>query len=160
MIDIRTMLPGESQAVCEVVIRTFNEFVAPGYSAEGLSSFYQYVTPEALEKRLFEGHFILVAFDTEAKTIVGAIEVRNHNHISLLFVDKAYHRQRIARQLFGRALNNCYRWSPIRAMSEGITVNSSPYAVPIYEKLGFKKTGDEQVKNGIRFVPMIYNYQK
>ena len=38
-----------------------------------------------------------------------------------------------------------------------MTVNSSPYAVPIYHKLGFKDTGSEQVVNGLRFTPMELN---
>jgi predicted GNAT family N-acyltransferase len=36
-----------------------------------------------------------------------------------------------------------------------ISVNSSAYAVPIYEKLGFRPVGNEQVKNGIAFIPMV-----
>ena len=35
-----------------------------------------------------------------------------------------------------------------------ITVNSSPYAVLIYERLGFVVQNEEMVKNGIRFIPM------
>ena len=36
-----------------------------------------------------------------------------------------------------------------------ITVNSSPYAVDAYERLGFCKKGEQQEKDGIIFVPMI-----
>ncbi|MEW6034400.1 MAG: GNAT family N-acetyltransferase [Chloroflexota bacterium] len=35
-----------------------------------------------------------------------------------------------------------------------IDVHSSPYAVEIYEKLGFTCTGIEQEINGIGFAPM------
>ncbi|CCL11870.1 N-acetyltransferase GCN5 [Clostridioides difficile] len=35
-----------------------------------------------------------------------------------------------------------------------ITVNSSPYAVEVYHKLGFKDTAVEQIVDGIRFTPM------
>ncbi|WP_094603611.1 GNAT family N-acetyltransferase [Sporomusa silvacetica] len=38
-----------------------------------------------------------------------------------------------------------------------ITVNSSPYAVLIYEKMGFVRTDVEQEINGIRFIPMKFN---
>ena len=38
-----------------------------------------------------------------------------------------------------------------------MTVNSSPYAVPVYHKLGFKDTGSEQMVNGLRFTPMELN---
>jgi len=38
---------------------------------------------------------------------------------------------------------------------EGImTVFSSPFAVPIYQALGFESTDKEQVDNGIRYFPM------
>ena len=37
-----------------------------------------------------------------------------------------------------------------------ITVNSSPYAVKVYERLGFMKTGEQQEKNGILFIPMMH----
>ncbi|MDN5360294.1 MAG: hypothetical protein PWQ84_1357, partial [Thermotogaceae bacterium] len=35
-----------------------------------------------------------------------------------------------------------------------LTVNSSPYAVGFYHKMGFKDTDNELEKDGIRFVPM------
>jgi ribosomal protein S18 acetylase RimI-like enzyme len=34
-------------------------------------------------------------------------------------------------------------------------VHSSPYAMPIYEKLGFRAIASEQLCNGLRFVPMM-----
>ncbi|WP_347567129.1 GNAT family N-acetyltransferase [Alistipes finegoldii] len=37
-----------------------------------------------------------------------------------------------------------------------ITVNSSPYAVEIYRRLGFTATDAERVTDGIRFTPMTY----
>ncbi|MBU9737013.1 GNAT family N-acetyltransferase [Diplocloster agilis] len=36
-------------------------------------------------------------------------------------------------------------------------LNSSPYAVPIYKKLGFRNTDTEQLMNGIRYTPMKIN---
>jgi hypothetical protein len=44
-----------------------------------------------------------------------------------------------------------------KAVMEAITVNSSPYAVPVYEKLGFWRMGTEEIKNGIRCVPLRLN---
>ena len=36
------------------------------------------------------------------------------------------------------------------------TVNSSPYAVPVYHKLGFIDMDSEQLSDGIRFTPMKF----
>ena len=52
----------------------------------------------------------------------------------------------IGKALFNAVKNEC--------PSDKITVNSSPYAVPIYHKLGFTDTDTEQVVNGLRFTPM------
>lgn len=37
---------------------------------------------------------------------------------------------------------------------KGLTVNSSPYAVEIYKRLGFVSTDVMQEKDGIIFIPM------
>ncbi|QGQ48658.1 GNAT family N-acetyltransferase [Metabacillus sediminilitoris] len=37
-----------------------------------------------------------------------------------------------------------------------LTVNSSPYALGIYHRLGFVESDKEQTINGIRFTPMSY----
>ncbi len=36
------------------------------------------------------------------------------------------------------------------------TVNSSPYAVPVYHKLGFIDMVSEQLADGMRFTPMKF----
>ena len=36
-----------------------------------------------------------------------------------------------------------------------VTVNSSSFAVRFYESLGFRKTAEEQVTNGLRYTPMF-----
>ncbi len=44
-----------------------------------------------------------------------------------------------------------------QSRTEQITVNASPYAVPVYEKLGFQAVDDEQLTDGIRYTPMTLN---
>ncbi len=50
----------------------------------------------------------------------------------------------------------------MRADDDGdvFTVNSSPYAVEIYRRLGFAPTDHEQITNGIRYTPMKYTGSK
>jgi GNAT superfamily N-acetyltransferase len=81
--------------------------------------------------------------------IIGSIASKPSNHISLLFVDKQYHRQGIARALYQKMIekNDCPE----------ISVNSTLYAVEVYKRLGFVATDTEQQKNGIRYVPMKHN---
>ena len=84
-------------------------------------------------------------------TIIGIIAVRNFVHISLLFVDKHYHKQGIARTLFDDVIKICKEKISFLQI---VTVNSSPYAVGFYHKLGFVDISSEQTVDGIRFTPM------
>ena len=68
-----------------------------------------------------------------------------------MFVDKEHHRKGIAKQLFHTVLEKLKENKSVTQM----TVNSSPYAVKAYERLGFIKTGEQQEKDGIIFIPMM-----
>lgn len=146
----RPFHPGEETAVCAMVERCFNRFVAPGYSAEGRQAFLNYASAKQMAKRQQAGHFVLVA-ECDG-VIAGMIEVRGNDHISLLFVDEACQGRGISRELTRRALDLCRQQQPDLRL---VTVNSSPYAVPVYERLGFRAAAPEHEANGIRFTPMI-----
>ena len=145
----RRMKPGEEEAVNELISRTFRSHIAPSYSDEGIREFLNYIEPSVIRERS-ANHVTLVA--TANKVIVGVIEVRSHDHISLLFVDSAFQRQGIAKELLGCALTISRHERP---GLETVDVHSSPNAVPAYESLGFRVERPEQVESGIRFVPMV-----
>lgn len=147
-VNIRRMRRGEVVEVIELVRKVFLQFEAPDYTVEGVEEFFRYANPEALLTRA-ANHLVLVCLVEER--IAGMIEIRNHAHISLLFVGPAYQQRGLARRVLERAIAICRRDKPDFS---GLTVNSSPYAVPIYRKLGFQETSPECSLNGIRFIPM------
>lgn len=148
-IVIRQMETGEETSICTLVMECFNEFVAPGYSCEGVGEFTKYVQPLSMKERMLAGNIILVAkVGAEA---AGIVEIRQPNHISLLFVKKEFHRMGIGRKLMDRAVEKCIELYP---QIDYMEVNSSPYAVEIYERMGFAREDVEQTVNGIRFIPM------
>ena len=88
--------------------------------------------------------------------IVGMITLRNEMHISLLFVDKNYHRHGI-----GRALMKSMADYVKKELSKPrITVNASPYGVAFYHRIGFKDLGPERQQDGIRYTPMEYIFSE
>jgi len=136
--------------VSNLVARVFNESVAPEYSSEGVREFHRYIEPTAFRVRSQTNHFSLIAL---AQTkVVGMIEMRGYNHVSLLFVAQDYQRRGIAKELLFQAIQICQGNEP--RLSE-ISVNSSSFAVRIYEKLGFYRVCERQVRNGIGFIPMV-----
>lgn len=149
--EIRPLREAEIPAASALVRRVFAEFEAPDYAQEGIDVFHRFIAPEALTEQFRTGALKLWgAFRQD--TLAGVAAVRNRSHISLLFVDASCHRQGIARALFSAVRDFC-RTDP--AVSR-ITVNSSPYAVEIYRRLGFTATDAERVTDGIRFTPMTY----
>ena len=84
--------------------------------------------------------------------LAGMIELRGDNHISMLYVDKAFHRQGIAEELVKNALREV---SAGKQISDDITVNSSRYAVPFYESLGFIQYEEEKSVYGVIHTPML-----
>jgi len=147
----REICKGEEEKACHLVMACFNEFVAPGYSEEGIIEFSKYVNPNFTKYRLANNHFMILALDNDV--IIGIIEVRNHNHISLFFVQKEYQNKGIGKKLHALAIDKCRTSIP---KVDVIDVHSSPNAVPIYEKLGFEKVSPEQTVNGMRFTPMTF----
>jgi GNAT superfamily N-acetyltransferase len=148
-VQYKLMQAGEEQEVCALVIRGFNEFVAHQYSDDGIQEFLKFVEPHCLSERCQEDDFVVLAI-LQGK-IIGMIEFLKNNHISLFYTEGKHQRTGIGRGILRKALEICTRAEPTIT---GITVNSSPNAVNTYEKLGFYVTESEQVKNGIRFVPM------
>ena len=147
---IKSIKSPEVNLASKFVWKVFSEFVAPEYPQEGIDTFNEFIQPEELQKMIEnEKIFMLGCFDIEK--LVGAVAIMDFCHVSLLFVDKEYQRKGIAKALFAKARELCIQKNP--ELCE-MTVNSSIYAVPIYEKLGFTITGEPTTNNGITFVPM------
>ncbi len=151
----RKMYTGEEEKVSEMVIESFNEFIAPDFSEEGIHEFLGFVEPSAIRMRRREGNLFLLA--VVCSEIIGMIEMRSLNHVSLLFVNKAYQRRGIAATLMQKAVDYAVE------MDDSIRffdVNSSLYAVEIYRRLGFKEVDDVKELKGIRFIPMVMELQE
>ncbi len=143
------MEAGEQDIVVNLVLDVFNEFIAPQYPDEGVNEFKKFVNAEGMKNRLKAGNIFILAKD--GKKTVAIIEMRDNSHIALLFVDKAYQRQGIARELIRRAIAVCLERN---SQLKSITVNSSPNAYDAYYSIGFKGERTVKTVNGIQFIPM------
>lgn len=134
----------------EVVRRSFDASVAPGYSRQGRELFARVIDAEYLQSLPQRQGFTLVAkLDGRA---VGMFAIRDVSHITLFFVVPEMHGRGIGRKLFAAGLERiCRSEKPPGTLQ----VHSSPVAVPVYEALGFSATGPEAVEGGIRFIPMV-----
>lgn len=126
-----------------LIWETFLQFEAPDYSDEGVQSFRNFIEDKAILKSL---EFFGAYENEELKGIIATND--NRKHICCFFVKAQYHRHGIGKKLGEYLLNN--------SVNEAFTVNSSPYAVPVYHKLGFIDTDSEQLTDGMRYTPMKF----
>ena len=143
-----------SSKVLQLVRDVHEEFEAYQYSAEGVREFQNFIEYSNY-KRLLDNSELKMWGCFHNDEIIGMIATKQLFHISLLFVDKKYHRQGIARALYQKIIEECSK----NEECFEIFVNSSLYAVEAYKRLGFVATDTEQIKNGIRFVPMKHKFR-
>ena len=141
---LRRLTADEVPAALALAWEVFSEYEAPVYPPEGTEEF---------RRCLHDGHYLAGieyygAF--EDGKLVGEIGFRPaQRHICFFFVKGCCHRKGIGTRLFQTLLCD--------APGGAITLNSSPYGLPFYQKLGFVPTDREQTVNGIRFTPMQYH---
>lgn len=148
---IRQLQGPELEEALALVWEVFAEFEAPTFTDEGIEEFWSFIDLEYMTMQVGEGAMTFWgAFEDDY--LVGVCAFRGLDHIALLFVDPEYHRRGIATSLVKKAVSDCKKLDP---SIDRVTVNSSEYAQPFYEAMGFEATGPLTVDSGIRYIPMM-----
>lgn len=140
-LEIRRIAAQDYEAACAFVWREFMRETSARMTDAGVAVFRDYVRPDAMRARDAAGATTLIAL--ERGEIIGLLRVRQ-SHVSLFFVAAPCRRRGIGRGLFEIVDERCPPQS----------VHSSVDAVGAYERLGFRGAGPEQMRDGLRFVPM------
>ena len=131
-----------------LVHNVFKEFVGKDYSETGKIFFKKAVDNEFIRNLPNRNGFSLITKDNGR--ITGILSIRDFNHIALFFVHKEYQGKGIGRNLFEEAKRIIIKNGKANEMQ----VHSSPYAVPIYQALGFIVAEAEKEENGMNYMPM------
>jgi GNAT superfamily N-acetyltransferase len=149
------MEPAKATEASDLVIHIISELVIHDYLEDGVWECLRSLQQKHLMGNSLIHHFVLTA-EIEDE-LVGTIEIRENNHISLFCVEKEYRRRGIGRILLRRALEICVKNNP--GLSE-VTVNSLPGTVHIYERLGFHQESPEWMKGYTSYTPMHLDVSK
>ena len=141
MIEIKQLVNKEKDEALLFAKRVYIECKDESYSEQGIETFCNFVN----NKEITKSFKVYGAFEDNILKGVIATDKRKR-HINLFFVDKSSQAKGIGKELMGAVVNN--------NENSYITVNSSRYAVPIYEKLGFVKMEEEKEQDGLKFTPM------
>jgi GNAT superfamily N-acetyltransferase len=131
-----------TQEVHDLVLEVFEDCIAQDYSLEGQAYFkavieeYDYLN----QHYMFYGLF-------EKDKLVGIIGYQD-DVITFFYVLKDEQGKGYGRQLITYVLK--------KMKGEYVYVDASPYALAIYEHLGFKKMEEMKIVDGIKTISMVY----
>jgi GNAT superfamily N-acetyltransferase len=147
-ITIRDALPVDAENI-STLIQGEARYCTANPSGEGAEHFFSTITPEAIAGYITNPNFIyLLGFVGEE--LAGAVAIRDGKHLYHLFVASKFHRRGIGSALWAHAKARVLE----SGNTEGFTVNSTPFAVPVYERFGFQIQGTLVEEKGVAFVPM------
>lgn len=141
---IRKMTPKDLHTVSAVCLRSFKHNVAETLSPKGVRTFAGVTTPESFADRMQKDNLMFVAEDGGQP--VGVIELKEGRHIAMFFIEPAYQKQGIGRQLLREAFDH--------ARQREVTVNASLTSVTAYQTFGFELNGDVSESGGLVYQPM------
>lgn len=148
--EIRWARESEWAPAMQMIWRTFLRYDGKDYTEEGIKNFFDFITDNDLYEAFLRGEYQMMVALIEGR-IIGAGSLRNKNHLSLLFVDGAYHRKGIGSTILMRLCNYLEQEMGERYMS----LKAAPYAVDFYRKMGFQTVRPEEEISGIRVTTMI-----
>jgi ribosomal protein S18 acetylase RimI-like enzyme len=146
--QIRPIEDRDVPAVARLFKTLAHEFIVHESTPEGAATFLRENDEDAIRRYIEAGQVYHVA--ESGGEIAGFISMRDRSHLFHLFVGVKWQRQGVASKLWEAA-----RRQAIDAGGSGsFTVNSSNFAVPVYEKMGFVRTAPTQCLKGLYFNPM------
>lgn len=131
------------------VIKSVTHYFVINADGSGAEEFLKAIEPPAIQKLIESEEFQYFVGLIQGQ-IAGVVAIREGKHLFHLFVAEIYQGKKLGQKL----------WDHVKqvVISTGnvghITVNSTLFAVPIYERFGFRKTGEKVETNGIAYVPM------
>jgi len=144
----RLATPLDAEPASALMHELSHFFLASPASPEA-SRFFASTSPERMRENIAASNRKFhVAEDGNA--FAGFLSVRDGNHISQFFVSSEFQGRGIGRILWSAAM------ATARAAGTfgSFTVDSSLFAIPVYERFGFQVVGPEQQHEGLVFVPM------
>ena len=143
---VRPAIESDALAVSEL-IAGLSEYFASGSVSQISQKFWDSISVEAVTERIVSSDYIcFVAEDIHG--LGGFVAFRRPSHLFHLFVASHAQSRGLGKLLWQKVLDQSAR--------SQITVNSSVFAIPFYQRLGFVRTGLDRSEGGISYSPMMF----
>lgn len=142
--SIRAANQNDVPQICSLVISLSHFYLK---SEEGVLPcwFSETLTESAFLDRISNAEYQNLVYEVQGK-VVGYLALKGNSHLYHLFVSESHQGKGISRSLWQHVLNEC--------KTEKYTLRSSLFAIPIYQKFGFRVVGEAGEKDGIGFQSM------
>ncbi len=143
--EIREIVYEELKEASAVLWKSFYAAEKTNHSLRGMERFRDLTSPVSLSINTFDGRVQLFGLFSQGKMLgVGALKEKKH--ILLLYVLPECQRSGFGSALLKEMERMC--------LGDCITLNSSDFAVPFYEKRGYCIKASRQVEEELIFTPM------
>lgn len=145
---LRPATVDDAEAI-SVLIADLMPYLTLAPDGAGAETFIASMSTEALAGLLADARYDyrLGHIGTE---LAGVVAIRDRRHLFHLFVARSFQGQGIGRRLW-RAARNA---SLLDGGAAAFTVNASDYAMPVYQRFGFRVSGVRVARDGIAYTPM------
>ena len=134
-ISYRRAVIDDADAISRLILQSQEKYTFHEYSPGGRQFMRRICSGISIGEYMHRGDVYFVAeYQNE---IVGVIGIRNLDHIGHNFVSDVWHKKGISTHLWELARNECIALGN----AGSFTLRASTYAIPVYEKWGFVKTG-------------------
>ena len=151
MFEIRPSTTADANAISALILSVAH-LITLRHDAFGVESFLKNQEPEAIAQLINNRDFLYFVGHIKEE-LIGMVAMKNQSHLYNLYVTPAFHQQGFAKKLWSHAQKVVLQQNELTQF----TVNSSPYALPVYKRFGFHATSEPVESNGIAYVPMVLN---
>lgn len=150
MIKLRVFKISDTYLTTKLVHDTFKIFNSGESKKEAVKKYLNNYDSgkniDKIKKQFSESKIFFVA--TENSKIIGMIRGKKNRFVNL-FVSGKCHKKGVGKKLIDKYEKEC-----IKKGSLEIKISSSIYAIPFYEKMGYKKTTGIRNFKGLKMQPM------
>lgn len=147
--EIRMLQQPDLLPALHLVWEVYADTIAPTSTPEGVASFQKFIKYDYISEVWQRGELIFFGA-YESGILCGTLALRPDGHIALFFVKTDRQGQGIGRMLFQYAYHYCAGY----LHTDRMTVNAAPDAVERYLHMGMRAVSGEQMREGMRYVPM------
>ncbi len=148
---IRRARRQDAASIRHLILSSVDPEDNPDFNQSGWRNFLVPNSVEAIARRIQDCRYLTLCAEADA-SVVGVITMRDNYRIWQLFVAPTMRNRGVASAL----------WNSARSIGEAqgnkgyYEVRSSSMALPVYQRFGFRLTGERQVANDIAYYPLCW----